>query len=308
MRSRSRRTPAGMPVTMIVSCGPCDSPAEVKVKRMAQDKLARHVSHPGQARSFRDHHLRPDDVSRVRGRRWVLRANSAATASRTTPRRRWSWPPRSAGSSARRSTTPSSFTTGICFHARGAGLVRRADRRLPRMHALSARAAHHVPQRRRRRRARAGHRLLPRPHRLLPGRRRLRPPDQLLGGHRLSEGIAADHGRGAAQLRRARRSVDPPRPGPARAPDAALRVRRRAGDVLHPVARRPRAAPQRSHLRPLPRADGHRALPRRDRPRQGRPLPRAVHHRAVDQRDSGRDRDGVDPEAEGRRIFRTPAG
>src|SRR5688572_10231871 len=33
MRSRSRRTPAGMPCTMIVSCGPCDSPADVKVKR-----------------------------------------------------------------------------------------------------------------------------------------------------------------------------------------------------------------------------------------------------------------------------------
>src|SRR5947209_18981239 len=33
IRSRSSRTPAGMPVTMTVSCGPCDSPAETKVKR-----------------------------------------------------------------------------------------------------------------------------------------------------------------------------------------------------------------------------------------------------------------------------------
>src|SRR5205085_113926 len=33
MRSRSRRTPAGMPVTMTVSCGPCDSPALTKRKR-----------------------------------------------------------------------------------------------------------------------------------------------------------------------------------------------------------------------------------------------------------------------------------
>src|SRR5947209_7903387 len=31
MRARSRRTPAGIPVTMIVSCGPCDSPAVVKL-------------------------------------------------------------------------------------------------------------------------------------------------------------------------------------------------------------------------------------------------------------------------------------
>src|SRR6266545_2733000 len=34
MRSRSSATPAGMPVTMTVSCGPCDSPAVVKVKRI----------------------------------------------------------------------------------------------------------------------------------------------------------------------------------------------------------------------------------------------------------------------------------
>src|SRR5437764_9951116 len=33
MRSRSRTTPAGMPVTMTVSCGPCDSPALTKRKR-----------------------------------------------------------------------------------------------------------------------------------------------------------------------------------------------------------------------------------------------------------------------------------
>src|ERR1043165_982238 len=33
MRSRSSRTPAGMPVTMTVSCGPCDSPALTKRKR-----------------------------------------------------------------------------------------------------------------------------------------------------------------------------------------------------------------------------------------------------------------------------------
>src|SRR5688572_2973393 len=32
MRSRSSLTPAGTPVTMIVSCGPCDSPAARKVK------------------------------------------------------------------------------------------------------------------------------------------------------------------------------------------------------------------------------------------------------------------------------------
>src|SRR5882724_5710540 len=77
MRSLSSRTPAGMPVTMIVSWGPCDSPAEVKVKRMSgfpvypealrpQDKLPTHVSHPAENRLVRDHHLRPDDVPRLR--------------------------------------------------------------------------------------------------------------------------------------------------------------------------------------------------------------------------------------------------
>src|SRR6184192_2253465 len=42
MRSRSRRTPAGIPVTMTVSCGPCDSPALTKRKRdMGVDLIAR---------------------------------------------------------------------------------------------------------------------------------------------------------------------------------------------------------------------------------------------------------------------------
>src|SRR3954454_13664200 len=45
MRARSSRTPAGMPVTMTVSCGPCDSPAERNVKR----DMAGKASRPGSA-------------------------------------------------------------------------------------------------------------------------------------------------------------------------------------------------------------------------------------------------------------------